>query len=981
MRLSNTLALLLFFAVLPAWGGLVITSSQNLVLLEEGGAIQGGNLAVMGTAFAQNEIGVAPHATAKVNDGTFGNSSSWIAGVTTSFVGVSLGGVSILVNQIAFGRDNTGTYPDRCLGVYELQYTTVANPNASTPEGSWTTIGTLDYQSGGGTNFASPALRHRFSFTPVFATGLRLKMSGFAELACVDELEAYAAPLPSPTLVTTGGTFLLGNLATAGTSAAFAKDVIGVLPHAIPNLRDGGYGNASSWIGGSTDSFIGIRLGGSPVEVNRLAFGRDNTGTYADRHAGTYTFQYTTAPNPDETTPDASWTSFAQVVYPLAGDPTPALRHVFSFATVSATGIRVRVQSAGDLVAVDELELYAPAGPPVTDAVWTGAATTFFSTVGNWASDMPPDATRRAVFSGAVPPGTVLVDAAATAKGMLFDGPMSALSFTLSAPLTLGSDGLVNDVGLTQTFTGPSTLTFSADCTIQAGAGDVTSIQAPVSTSGRTLIIAGTGQTRFANVSGGGNFSVQTGSSLHLEAGSFMQHVAETSVTGAGALVKRGFGTHTLRGSFQHTGGTTVMEGVLQVGSAGAPASIGGTVQITSGATLRFRNSTSDVFNPLFISGSGTLSFEDNGPAFYELSDPNIPGGGLHIQNSAVRIKLPFSSPTYQSSFISGNGTLEWNGSHLSGSSFTLSGFSTFTGNHILRDTTLTLSGGGSAGSSTITVESGATLSGSETMGAGIVRGGGRIEPGSSGGIGSFTFGGLTLEPTSQLRLQIGGPGDSIQVNSGVITAPSGSVQLHLTPVSGFGTGEFVLIEFAGATPVSLEASDFGIISAPSNFDYSFRVTSHEVRLVVREITGLYTFRSVHGLAMNGAQDGLTPAGDGVANVLKFAFNMIGGGTGQTAALSTPNRAVLTAGGAAGLPYASSDGTGRLQVTFIRRKNDTDIAYTVEFSDDLLTWAVNPAATTAPPVDVSPEYERVTVADSVTAPGKRFVRVKVVGDP
>jgi len=367
MTLSSFLRLfvvLLFGIVHPAWAGLVITSSQNLTLVEEGGTIQSGNLATAGTAFAQDEIGVAPHAIAKVNDGTFGNSSSWIAGTTWSFVGISLGSTAVLVNQIAFGRDNTGTYADRWLGAYELQYTTVANPSESTPEASWTTLGTLEYQSAGGTNFATPAKRHRFTFDPVFATGFRLRIYSGPELIGVDEMEIYPMPLPTPTLVTTGGSFLAGNLATAVTSTAFAKDVIGTSTHATANLRDGTYGNDNSWIGGSADSFIGIRLGSTPVAVKQLAFGRDNTGTQTDRHAGVYTFQYTTVPNPDETTPEASWTSFAQVSYPLAGDATPALRHLFSFATVNATGIRLRVQSAGDLIAVDELELY----PPLADA-------------------------------------------------------------------------------------------------------------------------------------------------------------------------------------------------------------------------------------------------------------------------------------------------------------------------------------------------------------------------------------------------------------------------------------------------------------------------------------------------------------------------------------------------------------------------------------------------------------------------------------
>ena len=66
------------------------------------------------------------------------------------------------------------------------------------------------------------------------------------------------------------------------------------------------------------------------------------------------------------------------------------------------------------------------------------------------------------------------------------------------------------------------------------------------------------------------------------------------------------------------------------------------------------------------------------------------------------------------------------------------------------------------------------------------------------------------------------------------------------------------------------------------------------------------------GLAADGSQDLLTPAGDGVKNLLKFAFNMIGSGAGQGATLATPNSAVLAPDGFAGLPSAAVNGSGKL---------------------------------------------------------------------
>ncbi len=143
----------------------------------------------------------------------------------------------------------------------------------------------------------------------------------------------------------------------------------------------------------------------------------------------------------------------------------------------------------------------------------------------------------------------------------------------------------------------------------------------------------------------------------------------------------------------------------------------------------------------------------------------------------------------------------------------------------------------------------------------------------------------------------------------------------------------------------------------------------------------LQTFRSNHGLLSDGTQDSQALAGDDVTNLEKYAFNMIGSGTGQVANLSTPNNAVLTPAGTAGLPLIGMESpTQKLQVTFIRRKASGSpapgINYTVQFSTDLVTWAEdNSAAQSSSSIDGT--FERVTVTDSAAFPDKRFVRVQI----
>jgi hypothetical protein len=78
-----------------------------------------------------------------------------------------------------------------------------------------------------------------------------------------------------------------------GAKAAVAKDTVkspgtGAEDiHKPQFVNDGKYGNASSWIGNSGDSWIKIDLG-KKVDFNRIKFGRDRVGGYTDRYPGKF---------------------------------------------------------------------------------------------------------------------------------------------------------------------------------------------------------------------------------------------------------------------------------------------------------------------------------------------------------------------------------------------------------------------------------------------------------------------------------------------------------------------------------------------------------------------------------------------------------------------------------------------------------------------------------------------------------------------
>lgn len=145
---------------------------------------------------------------------------------------------------------------------------------------------------------------------------------------------------------------------------------------------------------------------------------------------------------------------------------------------------------------------------------------------------------------------------------------------------------------------------------------------------------------------------------------------------------------------------------------------------------------------------------------------------------------------------------------------------------------------------------------------------------------------------------------------------------------------------------------------------------------------GLVGFRNANGLAADGSDDLLTPAGDGVENLLKYAFEMIGADPGQAADLTIPNADVMSASGTAGLPLITTLESGALEVRYIRRvlASNPGITYTVQFGDTLSDFAPNASATESVEF-IDSTFERVVVTDSESASEKRFARLVVTSIP
>lgn len=386
----------------------VVLTGGGLALSQEQGTMDTANnlaLASKGAvAFAKDILGngsFAPtHTIPNLNNGTYGNGSSWIGNSNASFCGISLGANPVTLRSIAFGRDNTAGFADRTLGLYTLQYTTAANPSAATPDASWTTIGTLNYQSaGGGANFATPSRRHRFNFTEVNATGIRLTCpgDGLGTGSCVDEIELYEQAgtivVPQPFTITPAAGYTVtwdgnngpnpgldvpSNLARASEGAVpFASGELGpslgLSYHLASNINDGKYTNPFSWIGANAaNQYAAVKFGGQ-VNLSKVAWGRDSSSTFADRSLGTYTLQVTTVASPGTATTETGdaatgWKTVGTFLYSFS-DPTFThnIRHEYVIAQggapVPATALRIKVSDPG--IAIEEIEAYGVEQPDV----------------------------------------------------------------------------------------------------------------------------------------------------------------------------------------------------------------------------------------------------------------------------------------------------------------------------------------------------------------------------------------------------------------------------------------------------------------------------------------------------------------------------------------------------------------------------------------------------------------------------------------
>ena len=278
-------------------------------------------------------------------------------------------------------------------------------------------------------------------------------------------------------------------------------------------------------------------------------------------------------------------------------------------------------------------------------------------------------------------------------------------------------------------------------------------------------------------------------------------------VSGKGALVQNGSGTMVLTGNNTYTGGTTIAAGTLQLGNGGTTGSISG--DVTDNGTLAFDHSDDVAFTGV-VSGSGSLlkaaadSLTLTGTNTYA-GGTSLTAGTLVLGNAsaigsgtlamAAGTTLGFSSGFTLANAISVSGDPTVNvasglSTTLSGGisdgtqpgdlvktgagTLTLDGINTYSGSTEVASGTLDVEG---SVVSAVSVDKGATLTGTGSTGDMTIASGALVSPGGNA-VGTLTVNGnLSVASGSSYQVDATDTGNSDLIHAtGTATLGGGSV-------------------------------------------------------------------------------------------------------------------------------------------------------------------------------------------------------------
>lgn len=412
------------------------------------------------------------------------------------------------------------------------------------------------------------------------------------------------------------------------------------------------------------------------------------------------------------------------------------------------------------------------------------------------------------------------------------------------------------------------------------------------------------------------------------------------------ALYKVGSGTVILTGTNNNIGGTSVLDGTLQIGNGGTIGSIAG--DVINNGSLVFDRSDVVIFTgaisgtgSLVQTGGGTLRLEGantytGGTTIGAGSELVIYGDGVTTGTLAGNVvdngQLVFSSPKSTfSGIISGTGSLS-----LGGDTLILAGTNTYTGGTTIGfGTTLQIGGGGTVGSITGNVANSGTLvfdrSDAITF-AGIISGPGLVKQIGAGvttlsGVNTYTgattvsggtlniagsiansavgvasgakltgtgrAGSVTVASGGTLSPGTSGVPGTLTIQGNLALAPGASYVDAISPTAASLTNVSGSANIGGALFVTLAPGTYTIgqrytvLSASSGMTGAFSSVSATGPNIYRVFVG-YDANSAFITLGPNALAPLLPAGTGmnVSNAVKAMDAAIAGGAGLNSGVS-----------------------------------------------------------------------------------------------
>lgn len=222
------------------------------------------------------------HRLEHINDGQYGNSHSWMGDEAgRGWVLFELP-EAVRIGKINWGRDREGNFTDRLATAYTLE----AGPSleAMTP-----LVSVLPPRP------AVNAAMNTDRFAPAKVRRLRFTIKETNNLEpCIDELEVFDTEARNVAL------------ASAGTKVTSSGDTVVADRHELRQINDGQYGNSRSWMSNEKGRGWVMLEFSEELVIERVVWGRDREGKFADRLATNYSIEITDAAGEWRTVADST---------------------------------------------------------------------------------------------------------------------------------------------------------------------------------------------------------------------------------------------------------------------------------------------------------------------------------------------------------------------------------------------------------------------------------------------------------------------------------------------------------------------------------------------------------------------------------------------------------------------------------------------------------------------------------------------------